>query len=352
MLERRIGICPQNEKPCSFRKDISICPDLNFEYCRDFAVIAGSANKPLVREIGVILRRNIPFVAGKFPNKETLVKLPRSVDEKNVYIIQTAQPDPDTRVMETALMIDAVKRAGAKQITVIFSCFPYARQDRKDEPRVPISASVVANFLEERGANRLLTIDLHAEQVQGFVKIPWDNLYASYILIPELQKRGIGHNRVVCSPDAGGARRANFYFNILGAEGLAIASKIRNPQKKNEPESLGIIGEVKEKDILIVDDIIDSAKTLKALAEDLKNRGAKDIAVAAPHGLFTGKALKNIEDSEISYVLTTNSMELGPEVLRNPKIEAVSLAPLISSAICRIQSARPLENLILSTKGK
>lgn len=350
MPERKAGICPQTEKECKYKKDVRRCPELDFEYCKDFAVISGSVNKPLVQEVASILESTIPVATTMFPDNETSVKIPESVRGKNVFIIQSGQPNPNDRIVEAALMIDAADRASAKEITVMFTYFPYSRKDRKDESRVPISSAVMASILKEAGARRILTIDLHAEQEEGFVTGPWDNLYASYVLVPKI-KDYINTEGIVASPDAGGVPRANFYAKKLGCDRIAVAPKIRNPQNGNEATSLGVIGDVKDRDVLLVDDIIDSAGTLAKAAKNLKAAGAKSIVVAAPHGLFSGNAIKNISDSPIDKLYVTNTIEQKKEVLDCPKIEVVSIAPLIASAICRIQSARSLDQLILTTNN-
>ncbi|PIP74891.1 MAG: ribose-phosphate pyrophosphokinase, partial [Candidatus Levybacteria bacterium CG22_combo_CG10-13_8_21_14_all_35_11] len=267
------------------------------------------------------------------------------------YIIQSGQPNPNDRVIETALMVDAADRASAKEITVIFSYFPYSRKDRKDESRVPISAAVMAKTLKNCGAKRILTIDLHAEQEQGFVDGPWDNLYSSYVLIPKI-KEYVDNSVVVASPDAGGVPRVNFYAKMLRTTDIAVVPKIRNPQEGNVATSLGVLGNVKDRNVLLVDDIIDSAGTLVKAAVKLKTAGARSIIVAAPHALFSGKALENIANSPIEKILTTNSIEQKEKVLENPLVEVVSIAPLITSAICRVQSARSLDQLIIDTNGK
>jgi len=337
MSQREVGICPQTEDACNFREGIKDCPNLDPVYCRDFAIISGSANLPLVQEIAQILKTSIPSATKMFADGETDVKIPNSVRGKNVYIIQSGQPDPNTRKTETEFMVDAADRASAKEITVIYTYFPYSRKDRKDEPRVPIGAGVVAGNLKDCGMKRIVTFDLHAEQEQGFVRGPWDNLYTSYVLIPELKKY-VDDNVVVASPDAGGVRRANFYAEMLGSHDIAVAPKIRDPKNGNEAKSIGILGNVNGKNILLVDDIIDSAGTLAKAAVNLKASGAKSIIVAAPHGLFSGKALENITNSPIDLVFTTNSIEQRPRSIRKSKNKG--------SFYCSVNSKCNLQNSV------
>jgi len=351
MSQREIGICPQTETKCIFKESPKLCPEFDTLYCRNFALISGSGNQPLFQEVASILDAAIPEVTGMFPDEESKVEIPESIRGMDVFIFQTGQPHPNDRIVESALMLDAARRGSARSSTVVMPYFPYSRGDRKDKPRVPISAAMVAEILEERGASRILSIDLHAEQEEGSVKIPWDNLYSSYVLVPELKKY-VDDNVVVASPDAGGVRRANFYAEILGSHDIAVAPKIRDPKKGNLAKSLGVIGDVEGRDVLLADDIVDSARTLKSAAENLKAAGAKSIIVAAAHGLFSGEALENITNSPIDLVFTTNSIEQRPEVLENPKIKVVSIAPLIASAICRIQSDRSISDLFLDTNGK
>jgi len=351
MPERRIGICPQSELNCSFKENSKLCSEFDPIICGDIALISGSGNQPLFQEVARILGATIPRVTGMFPDGETKVEIPESIRGMDTYIFQTGHPRPNDRIIEAALMLDAARRGSAKSSTVVMPYFPYSRGDRKDKPRVPISAAMVARILEERGASRILSIDLHAEQEEGSVEIPWDNLYASYVLVPELKKY-VDENVVVASPDAGGVRRANFYAEILGSHDIAVTPKIRDPKKGNLAKSLGVIGDVEGRDVLLVDDIIDSAGTLKSASENLKAAGAKSIIVAAPHGVFTRKALKNIDESPIDKVFTTNSIQQKPDVRKNQKIEIISIAPLIASAICRVRSRRSLSELFLDTNGK
>jgi ribose-phosphate pyrophosphokinase len=248
--------------------------------------------------------------------------------------------------MELIFMIDAAKRSSASEISVIIPYFGYARQDRKEMPRVPISSSVVANMIVNAGADRILTLDIHSEQQQGFVNIPWDNLYGSSSLLPAIQEKNLS-DVVVASPDKGGMTRATGYAKLLGAKGVALVYKQRDIHLNNESEALGMIGEVKGKDVLIVDDMLDTGGTIAHAADYLRKEGAKSVRVAVTHGLFSGKAIERINNSVIDEVIITDTIFHREEVVKHPKITVVSIAPLLAEAIQRIQTGESISSLIL-----
>jgi ribose-phosphate pyrophosphokinase len=236
--------------------------------------------------------------------------------------------------MELLLMIDAVKRAGPNEINIIIPYFGYSRQDRKNAPRVPISAAMVADLIEHVGTDRVITIDLHSEQQQGFFNGPWDNLYGSYTLLPKI-KELVPNNLIVVSPDKGGTARANAYARRLNADGIAIVYKERDTVYKNESRALGMIGKVSGKNVLLVDDLVDTGGTMSNAAKLLKRKGAKKIYAAVAHGLFSRNGLDNITKSPIEKVIITDTITPKKKVRESSKVEIVSVAPLIAEVIRR-----------------
>lgn len=299
----------------------------------DFVLLTGTSNLKLAKDVAVILGKNVDETVTAFADGEKSIIIPENLRRRDVFIIQSTCPPVDSNIMELLLIIDAAKRASAAEISVIIPYFGYARQDRKDRSRVPISAALIAGLVEYAGADRIATIDIHSEQEPGFVKIPWDNLYSSYSLLPELKKLFNPDNLVVATPDKGGLLKATFYVDLLDASGLAIVFKERDIQKKNESKALDMIGNVKGKDVLLVDDLIDTAGTICEAAKLIKERGAKSILVAATHGLFSGPAAGRISDSQIDKIFITDTVPVRPEILNNPKIEIISVAPLLAKAI-------------------
>lgn len=243
-------------------------------------------------------------------------------------------------------MVDAARRASAKEVTVIVPYFGYSRQDRKEMPRVPISSSVVARMIETAGADRIVTLDIHSEQQQGFIKKPWDNLYASYSLVPAIKRRRL-KPLVVVSPDKGGVVRATAFAGFLKASGIAIVFKQRDISVNNRSEALEIVGNIANKHVLLVDDLIDTAGTITNAANFLRDRGAKSVRVAAVHGLFSGAAMEKIKRSAIEELFITDTVLLQETMAKQAKITVVSVAPLLAEAIRRIQTGESLSELIL-----
>lgn len=314
----------------------------------DFIFLAGNANAPLAQATAKILKMPVHFPVTRFANEEAHVQIPVNVRHKSVVIFQsTCPPHIDQDYIELFLLIDAARRASAQDIIVIIPHFGYARQDRKDKPRVPISSSLIAKLLETAGASRICTLDIHSDQEQGFVQMPWDNIYGSFSIIPVLKKFKFD-NLVLASPDKGGVLMATAYAQRMGAEGLAIVFKDRDVNLKNESKAMDLIGEVKGKNVILVDDMIDTAGTLVHAAELIKQRGAKKIIAAATHGVFSGDALQKIENSPIETVVVTDSIQLQEPFLKSKKIKVVSVAPLLAEAIKRIYSGESIsEKLIL-----
>ena len=247
-----------------------------------FVLLTGTANLPLAKDIAKILGKNADETVTTFADGEKRIIIPENLRKRDVFIIQPTCSPVDSNIMELLLIIDAAKRSSASEVSAVIPYFGYSRQDRKDRARVPVSAALVAGIIEYAGASRILTVDIHSEQEPGFVNIPWDNLYASYSLFPVLKKY-FKDGIVVASPDKGGVLKASFYADYLNADGLAIVFKERDVQTKNESQAFEMIGDVNNKDVLIVDDMIDTAGTIVEAARIIKERGAKSICVAATH---------------------------------------------------------------------
>lgn len=314
----------------------------------DFILLTGTSNLPLARKIAKLLGKPIHKPVTNFADGETRIQIPINIRRGSVIIIQsTCPPDINGAVMELLLMIDAAKRASAGEIIVVIPYFGYARQDRKDRPRVPISSAVMARAIEFAGADKICTIDIHSEQLQGFVKAPWDNLYSSYCMIPRLEKENFT-DLIIASPDKGGVPAATAYAKRLDAQGVAIVYKVRDVLNHDQSEALDIIGDVKDKEVLLVDDMVTTAGTLCNAAELIKRKGAKKIWAAVTHGIFTEGALEKIIASPIEKILVTDTTPQRKEITDCPKVEVVSIAALLAEAIVRIESGRSLsEKLIL-----
>src|SRR3989344_527028 len=236
-----------------------------------FVLLTGTANLKLAQDVAKILGKDVGETVSVFADGEKRVIIPENLRKRDVFIIQPTCPPVDSSIIELFLIIDAAKRSSASEVTAVIPYFGYSRQDRKDRPRVPISASIVARLIEYSGADRILTIDIHSEQEAGFVEIPWDNLFSSYSFLPELKKH-FKSNLIIASPDKGGVPKATFYADLLQAEGIAIVFKERDVHKKNVSQALGMIGDVQGKDVLIVDDMIDTGGTLCDAAVLIKSK--------------------------------------------------------------------------------
>jgi ribose-phosphate pyrophosphokinase len=280
---------------------------------------------------------------GTFSDGEIRFQSLENVRGADVFIVQSFSSDINFHIMELLLMADAFKRASANRITAVITYYAYARQDRKDRPRVPISARLVAELLETAGFSRILSIDLHANQIQGFFNVPVDNLMALPIFISHFKKMKL-KNVVIVSPDAGGVERARVFSQNLNAT-LAIADK-RRPEP-NVSEVMHIIGEVKDKDAIIVDDIIDTAGTLTQTVKALKKNGARKIYAACTHGIFSGQAIERISSSSIDKIYTSDTIPQSDEKLKCGKIEVLSVAKLFAQAIDSIHRETSVSKLFL-----
>lgn len=309
-------------------------------------LISGRANLELAEKIARRLKLDVVEPATSFADGEVRITIPVTMRRQEVFVIQPTSSPVNDNLMELLLIIDAAKRASAEEITAIIPYFGYSRQDRKEQPRVPISAALVAKLIMVAGAKRILTLDVHSEQQQGFFDGPWDNLYGSYALIPALKKLRL-KNLIVASPDKGGVPRAVAYANLLGADGIAIVYKERDTSVKNHSKALDMIGDVKGKNVLLVDDLVDTAGTIVTASKLLINHGAKDIYVVATHAPFSGPALERISTSPVKKWLVTDTIFQRDEIKNHPKIKVVSVASLLAKAIKRIYQRKSISDLIL-----
>lgn len=312
----------------------------------DFSIITGNGNKDLARKVGRILETEIQETADTFADGETRIRIPNNIRRRDVFVVQSTCPPVNDNLAELKFMLDATRRSSASEITAVIPYFGYARQDRKDRSRVPISAAVVAREIEAAGADRIVTLDLHSETEQGFVNIPWDNLHASIAMIPVLKDHFSTDNLVVASPDKGGMTRATAYAKRLQSQGVAMVYKRRDVDVANTSEALGMIGDVEGREVLVVDDMIDTAGTVVNATDMLLERGAKSVAVAATHGLFSNPAIERINKSNINKVFVADSVNLNSEAKACPKIQVISVASLLAEAIKRIYVGESLSDLI------
>ncbi len=310
-------------------------------------IFSGTANQPLARAIC----KSIGCELGRcsiqpFPDGETFVKIEENVRGEEVFLIQPTSPPTNHNLMELFIMIDALRRASAKRITAVLPFYGYARQDRKDQPRVPITAKLIANLLVAAGANRILTIDLHAQQIQGFFDIPVDHLYAAPVMYEYLRRKNL-KDLVVVSPDVGGLKMAHAYSQVLEA-GLAIVAKRR--KSATEVESMAVIGEIKGKNILIVDDLTETAGTLTQAAALLKKKGAKNILACVSHAILSDVGIERLRKSVIDELITTDTVQRPP--IAGVKIVTLSVAGLLGEAIKRIHSNESVNSLFEFKGGR
>jgi ribose-phosphate pyrophosphokinase len=309
----------------------------------ELLLISGNSNRPLSEEIAKYLNQRLAdVVIKKFSDGEISVKINENIRGKDVFIIQPTSAPANDHIMELLLTIDAVRRASAKRITAVIPYYGYGRQDRKPEPRVPISARLVADIIQVTGLDRVLTVDLHADQIQGFFHIPVDNLYAAPVFIQYLKESHFSEP-VVVSPDSGGVERARYLARHINA-GLAIIDK-RRPQA-NVAEIMNVIGDVEGKECILYDDMIDTAGTITKAAKALKDNGAKRVIACATHPVLSGPAIQRIEESVLDEVIFSNTIYL-PEEKRIRKIKILSIAKLIGEAIRRIHNEESVSSLFL-----
>ncbi len=319
---------------------------LGIAQSNDYVLLTGRSNPLLAKKVASFLKKELFNPVSVFSDGEIRIKVPENVRRKHVFIIQPTCPPVNDSLLELVFMIDAARRSSADEITAIIPYFGYSRQDRKEMPRVPISASVVASILENAGVNRIVTLDIHSEQQQGFIKGPWDNLYGSYSLIPEIKKRNL-KNLVIAAPDKGGMTRATGYARLLGVNEIALVYKERDIAVNNTSNALAMIGSVAGKNILLVDDIIDTGGTVIHAAEYLKKSGAKKVIICATHGLFSGNASEKFAKSTVDELIITDTVPLRSEMKKNKRITVVSVANLLAHAIERIESGESLSRELI-----
>lgn len=312
------------------------------EHNKEIKIFAGSAGHDIAIKICDYLNIDLgKSYAKTFSEGNTYVKIEETVRGKDVYIIQSIGLKPNEDFMELLFWVDAFKGASASSVTVVMPFFSYAKADKKDEPRVSIRARVCADALEVTGADRLLTMDLHSPQIQGFFKIPVDHLIARPILCKYIMERGI-ENYVIAAPDAGFAKNARVYSTTLKVPTvIGDKQRVANDEKA---EILEIIGEVKGKNVIIVDDFTTTCGTLANMAEALKELGAGEIYACVSHGLLQEKGLENLEKSQIKELITTDSV-CNPRLAEHPKVRVISIAPLFGEAIRRIQARESISSL-------
>jgi ribose-phosphate pyrophosphokinase len=309
----------------------------------DTVVFTGNANAALAQEIVTHLGLTLGSAAvGRFSDGETTVEIQQNVRGREVFVVQPTCSPTNDNLMELLIMADALKRASAQRVTAVIPYFGYARQDRRPRStRVPISARVVADLLETVGISRVLTMDLHADQIQGFFNIPVDNIYASPVLLADLQSKNY-ENLVVVSPDVGGVVRARALAKQLDCE-LAIIDK-RRP-KANVSEVMNVIGEIDGRNCVIMDDMIDTAGTLVKAAEVLKDRGAKQVFAYCTHAVFSGPAIERIKSSHLDEVVITNTIPMAEAAKSTHKIRQLSTAELFAETIRRISDGESVTSL-------
>ena len=310
-------------------------------------IFSGSSNEPLAEAIC----SNIGIELGQstikpFPDGETFVKIEENVRGEDVFVMQSTSPPTNHHLMEMFIMIDALRRASAARITAVLPFYGYARQDRKDQPRVPITAKLVANLLVAAGANRILTMDLHAQQIQGFFDIPVDHLYAAPVMYEYLKKKHL-RDLVIVSPDVGGLKMAYAYSQVLGG-GLAIVAKRR--KSASEVESMALIGEIRGKDALLVDDLTETAGTLVTAAELIKRKGARKILACVSHAILNEMGIERLRKCPIDELVTTDTV-LRP-AYSGVKITTLSVAGLLGEAIKRIHSNSSVTSLFEFKGGR
>lgn len=307
-------------------------------------IFSGSSNPMLAKEIASYLKMDLGrAVLERFRDGEIHFFIDESVRGEDIFIIQSGQHEANFHLMELFLMIDAFRRASAERITAVIPYYGYARQDWKDRPRVPISARLVAGLIEAAGADRVLTMDLHSPQIQGFFSIPVDNLMAAPVLGQYIKKKKL-KNLVIVSPDAGGVGRARWFAKRMESK-LAIIDK-RRPAP-NVATVLNVIGDVKDSDVVILDDMVDTGGTLVLSVEALKKEGAQRIFAACTHAVLSGDAIEKIEKSNLEKLIVTNTIPLRDKIDKANKIVVLSVAELFGEAIRRISEGKSVSSLFV-----
>jgi ribose-phosphate pyrophosphokinase len=314
---------------------------------RNVKIFSGTSNAPLASAIceavGIPLGKSL---IKPFPDGETFVKIEENVRGEDVFLVQSSSPPTNHHLMEMFIMIDALRRASAARITAVMPFYGYARQDRKDQPRVPITAKLVANLLVAAGANRVLTMDLHAQQIQGFFDIPVDHLYAAPVIYDYLKTLNL-NDVVVVSPDVGGLKMAYAYSQMLGTE-LAIVAKRR--KSATEVESMAVIGDVQGKNVLLVDDLTETAGTLTEASSLLKKKGANRVMACVSHAVLSPVGIERLKKSDIDELVTTDTVQRP--AIDGVRITTLSVAALLGEAIKRIHSNSSVTSLFALKGGR
>ena len=306
-------------------------------------IVACNSNRPLAEAVASVL--NLPLTRAtvrRFADNEVFVEIHENIRGEDVFVMQPTSYPANDNLMELLVALDALRRSSARRVTAVVPYFGYARQDRKSGPRTPISAKLVANLITEAGANRVLTMDLHAGQIQGFFDIPVDNLYAAPLFTRDIQERFEGRDVVIVSPDVGGVVRARDLARRLGT-GLAIIDKRR--ERAGLSEVMNVIGEVRRRDCILVDDLCDSGGTLCNAATALMEHGARSASVYVTHGVLSGGAVARIASSPIETMTITDSILANDAVRTAPNIRQVTIAPLLAEAMRRISDESSVSSL-------
>lgn len=312
---------------------------------KTLSLFTGNANPELASDIAKELGVPVGKArVSRFSDGETFCEIQENVRGRDVYVIQPTSSPVNDSLMELLIMCDALRRASTKSITAVIPYYGYARQDRKAAPRTPITSKLVADLLVAAGVGRVVSIDLHAGQIQGFFNIPFDHLHALPVFLEDYLKQKYNDEAVFVSPDAGGVERTRAYSKRLGAS-LAIIDKRR--ERANVSEVMHIIGDVKGKNCIIVDDLIDTAGTLCNAARAVMDAGAKSVVACATHGVLSGPAVQRITDSPLSEVVVTNSIAPSPETEESPKIRFLSTARLLAEALRRIHNSDSVSSLFV-----
>ncbi|MBN8818907.1 MAG: ribose-phosphate pyrophosphokinase [Sphingomonas sp.] len=307
-------------------------------------LISGNGNLPLAQAIADYVELPLTNASvRRFADEEIFVEIHENVRGEDVFVLQSTSYPANDNLMELLIMIDALKRASAKRITAVVPYFGYARQDRKPGPRTPISAKLVANLITVAGANRVLSVDLHAGQIQGFFDIPTDNLFGAPVMSADIQARFGHENLMVVSPDVGGVVRARALAKRLDNAPLAIVDKRR--ERAGESEVMNIIGDVKDRFCILIDDIVDSAGTLCNAASALKKAGATDVVAYVTHGVLSGGAVARVEGSQLRELVITDSILATEAVQTSARIRQLPIAPLLGEAIRRIADESSVSSL-------
>ena len=308
-------------------------------------LFTGNSNIDLAKKVAKNLETDLgPMKVGTFSDGEINVEVNENVRGKDTFIIQSTSNPAEKNLMELILMVDALKRASARSVTAVIPYFGYSRQDRRvRSARVPISAKVIADMLSEVGISRIITLDIHSEQIQGFFSFPVDNIYTANIMVKGLLEKYDVEDLQVVSPDTGGVIRARSVAKTLGVQDLAIIDKRR--EKANESEVINLIGDVEGKVCIVPDDLIDTAGTLSNASHALKDKGAKEIIAYITHPVLSGDAINNLNNSAIDKLVVSNSIDIGDKSKKCPKIDVFDISPILSEAITRIATGDSISEL-------